>query len=112
MSGRCEAEVGAIKEALQAHVHKAPWKDVFKAGNLRRTMLVICFYTWQQLTGQAFESTYQTTFYANNGYEAQSFTYPIISSAIAVFVNFSAMYIVDILGCVHQSDLAYCLNSN
>lgn len=47
-NGNCEAEVQAIREALQEHVHKAPWTDLVRGTNLRRTMLVVVFYFFQQ----------------------------------------------------------------
>ena len=54
--GTCELEVQSIKEALQAQVHKAPWTNLVKGTNFRRTMLVLGSYTFQQITGQAFVS--------------------------------------------------------
>lgn len=73
-AGHCEAEIAAIKEALQEHVHKAPWWDMLRGSNFRRSMIVMIYYFFQQATGQAFVSTYQTTFYKTNGYADQAFT--------------------------------------
>lgn len=67
-SGQCEDEVALIQESLQAHVHKASWFAVFNRANFRRTSIVIMAYMFQQITGQAFVSTYQTVFYKNNGF--------------------------------------------
>ena len=47
--GRCDEEIRAIKEALSDQVHKAPWRDVFRGTNLRRTLIVIAFYFFQQV---------------------------------------------------------------
>ena len=48
-NGNCEAEVHAIREALQDNVHNAPWIDLVRGTNLRRTMLVVVFYFFQQV---------------------------------------------------------------
>jgi hypothetical protein len=48
--GTCEAEIQTIRAALQEHVHKGPWIDLFRGTNLRRTMLVIVFYFYQQVS--------------------------------------------------------------
>ncbi|CAL5867679.1 uncharacterized protein PFLUO_LOCUS1898 [Penicillium psychrofluorescens] len=91
IEGNCEAEIQAIKEALQEHVRKGPWLDLLRGPNFRRTMLVIT-------TGQAFVSTYQTTFYKQNGYAAKAFIYPVINSCLGFFAVLPAMYMVDKFG--------------
>ena len=48
--GNCEAEIHAIREALQEHVHKAPWLDLVRGTNLRRTMIVVVYYFFQQVS--------------------------------------------------------------
>ncbi|KAJ5818353.1 hypothetical protein N7474_003944 [Penicillium riverlandense] len=98
IEGNCEAEIQAIKEALQEHVRKGPWVDLLRGHNFRRTMLVIVYYFFQQTTGQAFVSTYQTTFYKQNGYAAEAFTYPVINSCLSFVAVLPAMYMVDKLG--------------
>lgn len=55
--GSCEAEIQAIKEALQDHIHKAPWWDLVRGSNLRRTALVIVYYFFQQV-GAIFSTVY------------------------------------------------------
>ncbi|KAH8880772.1 putative sugar transporter [Thozetella sp. PMI_491] len=97
-NGNCEAEIQAIKESLQDQVHKGPWIDLVRGSNLRRTMIVIVYYFFQQTTGQAFVSTYQTVFYATNGYAAEAFTYPIVSSCLGMVAVIPAMYLVEKLG--------------
>lgn len=47
--GRCEAEIQAIREALQEQVHKAPWVELVRGSNLRRTLLVLVYYFFQQV---------------------------------------------------------------
>ena len=47
--GRCDAEIQTIKEALQENVHKAPWTDLFRGNNFRRTMIVVVYYFFQQV---------------------------------------------------------------
>ncbi|OCT53283.1 sugar transporter [Cladophialophora carrionii] len=94
----CAAEIHAIREALQEHVHKAPWFDLLRGSNFRRTMIVMVYYFFQQTTGQAFVSTYQTTFYKTNGYADQAFTYPVISYCLSFLSVIPAMYMIDRIG--------------
>ncbi|KAJ5692590.1 hypothetical protein N7462_002013 [Penicillium macrosclerotiorum] len=97
-NGNCEAEIQAIRVSLQEKVHKAPWSEVWQGSNLRRTFLVMVYYFFQQATGQAFVSTYQTTFYKTNGYADQAFTYPIIGACLGFIAVLPAMYMVDRIG--------------
>ncbi|KAI0118709.1 general substrate transporter [Nemania sp. FL0031] len=90
----CEAEVQAIQEALHQHVEKAPWLELLRGSNLRRTMIVMVHYFLQQTTGQAFVSTYQTTFLKQNGFAAEAFTYPVINTALSFVAVIPAMYLV------------------
>ncbi|KAL3476667.1 general substrate transporter [Aspergillus californicus] len=94
----CDAELRQIRQGLHEEVHKASWADLVRGSNLRRTLIVIVFYFFQQATGQAFVSTYQTRFYQENGFAAQAYTYPIISSVIGMVAMFPAMYSIDRLG--------------
>ena len=84
--------------ALEARVHKAPWITLVQGNNLRRTGLVLAAYTFQQITGAAFVSYYQTTFYNQNGYAAEAFTYPVISASLTVLATFPGMWLVDSMG--------------
>ncbi|CAG1965224.1 unnamed protein product [Fusarium graminearum] len=94
--GRCDEEIRLIKETLRDQVHKGPWLDLFHGTNLRRTFLVFAFYFFQQATGQAFSSTYQTVFYKQEGYSSyQAFTYPIVTSVLGMIAVCPAMYMVD-----------------
>ncbi|KAJ9635683.1 uncharacterized protein PV06_08844 [Exophiala oligosperma] len=97
-NGNCAAEILAIREALHEEVHKAPWFDLVRGTNLRRTMLVVVYYFFQQTTGQAFVSTYQTVFYKQNGYADQAFTYPVITTCLGLVIVLVAMYMVEKLG--------------
>ncbi|CAK7213515.1 hypothetical protein SBRCBS47491_001826 [Sporothrix bragantina] len=97
-AGHCEAEIAAIRDSLQENVHKASWLDLVRGTNLRRTALVVVYYFFQQTTGQAFVSTYQTTFYKTNGFAAQAFTFPIITSCLGFLSVLPAMYLVDAAG--------------
>lgn len=47
--GKCQIEIHAIKEALQESIHKAPWADLLRGTNFRRTMLVMVYYFFQQV---------------------------------------------------------------
>lgn len=55
-----------------------------------------------QVTGQAFVSTYQTTFYKTNGYADQAFTYPIITAVLQWLAVIPGMYLVDRIGYVRH----------
>lgn len=97
-SGACAEELAVIQVQLQQRVHKASWLDCFRGTNARRTGLVIAYYIYQQITGQAWVSTYQTVFYKENGYADHAFTYPIISSCLSVLAVLPCMYFSDVLG--------------
>lgn len=97
-SGACTEELAVIQAQLQQKVHKASWLDCFRGTNARRTWLVVVFYIYQQITGQAFVSTYQTVFYKANGYATHAFTYPIISSVLSLVAVIPCMYFSDVLG--------------
>ncbi|KAF9879040.1 hypothetical protein CkaCkLH20_03273 [Colletotrichum karsti] len=97
-NGNCEAEIVAIRGALQSHVHKGTWTDLLRSTNFRRTTIVIVYYFFQQTTGQAFVSTYQTVFYRENRYAAHAFTYPIINSCLGMIAVLPSMYMVDKIG--------------
>jgi hypothetical protein len=47
---QCAAEILAIKTALREQVHKAPWLDLVRGTNLRRTALVMVYYFFQQVS--------------------------------------------------------------
>lgn len=49
--GYCEVEIQAIKDALQEKEHKAPWLELVRGSNFRRTMIVIVYYFFQQVSG-------------------------------------------------------------
>jgi hypothetical protein len=57
-------------------------------------------FTYQQITGQAFVSTYQTVFYKSNGFAAQAFTYPVINGVLGTLAVIPGMFLVDSLGWV------------
>ncbi|OCF32680.1 hypothetical protein I317_06080 [Kwoniella heveanensis CBS 569] len=97
-NGQCEQEIALIRETLAIHLHKAPWSDLFKGTNRRRTMIVLISFTFQQITGQAFVSTYQTVFYKSNGYADQAFLYPVINGVLQLFAVIPGMFLVDNLG--------------
>ncbi|RSL59922.1 hypothetical protein CEP54_007014 [Fusarium duplospermum] len=109
--GRCDEEIMAIKEALREQVHKGPWLDLVRGTNLRRTLIVFAFYFFQQTTGQAFASTYQTVFYKENGYADKAFTYPIITSVLGLLSVIPAMYLVDNLGRRYTLMISYIFQS-
>ncbi|OOQ81718.1 putative sugar transporter [Penicillium brasilianum] len=98
MNGNCEVEIQSIREALQQNVHKTSWPDLLRGTNLRRTMIVIVNYFFQQATGQAFVSTYSVVFYKTNGYAEYAFTYPLITACLGFLALLPAMYMVDKLG--------------
>lgn len=98
-----------IQQSLQTRIHKARWSATLQGTNLRRTILVVAFYAYQQITGafvgqgslrvgQAFISTFQTVFYQRNGYAAHSFTYPVISACLSVIACLPCMWFTDVWG--------------
>lgn len=97
-SGQCEEELASIKAGLTSNVHKNSWMSTLRGTNLRRTMLVVMFYTYGQITGQAFVSTYAVIFYQANGYAAHAFTYPIITSVFSILSCIPCMHFVDTAG--------------
>lgn len=46
----CAGEIEAIRHALQADVHKAPWRRLFSREHVRRTIIVMVFYFFQQVS--------------------------------------------------------------
>ncbi|KAL4783595.1 general substrate transporter [Aspergillus varians] len=97
-NGNCVAELLEIRQGLHEELHKASWMDLVRGSNLRRTLIVIACYFFQQATGQAFVSTYQTRFYQQNGFAEHAYTYPLISSVLGFVAVLMAMYCVDRLG--------------
>ncbi|KAL3459666.1 general substrate transporter [Aspergillus heterothallicus] len=93
-NGNCEAELQEIRDSLHEEVHKASWMDLVRGSNLRRTLIVIACYFFQQATGQAFVSTYQTRFYQQNGFAEHAYTYPLISSVLGLAAVPMAMYFI------------------
>ncbi|KAL4922079.1 general substrate transporter [Aspergillus aurantiobrunneus] len=110
-SGNCEAELHEIREGLHEEVHKASWLDLVRGTNLRRTLIVIVCYFFQQATGQAFVSTYQTRFYQQNGFAEHAYTYPLISSVLGVVAVLVAMCFVDKLGRRHTLFISYAFQA-
>lgn len=51
-----------------------------------------------QATGQAFISTYQTTFYKQNGYASEAFTYPVVNACLSFISVIPAMIMSDQIG--------------
>ncbi|KAL4985722.1 general substrate transporter [Aspergillus falconensis] len=97
-NGNCEAEFQKIRNSLHEDIHKASWADLVRGSNLRRTLIVIACYFFQQATGQAFVSTYQTRFYQQNGFAEHAYTYPVVSSVFGFAAVLIAMFLVDKLG--------------
>ncbi|KAL4790587.1 general substrate transporter [Aspergillus venezuelensis] len=108
---RCEAELLDIRESLHQDVHKAAWADLVRGSNLRRTLIVIACYFFQQATGQAFVSTYQTKFYQQNGFAEQAYTYPLVSSVIGLVAVLIAMYFIDRLGRRYMFIMSYAFQA-
>ncbi|KAL1406152.1 hypothetical protein Q8F55_007836 [Vanrija albida] len=91
-------ELATIKAQLEERIHKAPWRQTLQGTNRRRTFLVVAYYIYQQITGQAFISTYQTMFYKGNGYADQAFTYPIINAVLSILAVLPCMLLLDTVG--------------
>lgn len=58
-AGLCDEEVATIREALENKVEKGPWLDLFRKGNFNRTQIVVVYWVYQQITGQAFVGSFQ-----------------------------------------------------
>lgn len=99
-AGLCEEELVAIKDGLAAEVHKAPWIRCVQGTNLRRFLIVVIAFTFQQISGQAFTSTYQTVFYKTNGYADQAFTFPVINGVLGFLSVIPSMFLIDYVGYV------------
>ncbi|KAJ5756262.1 hypothetical protein N7533_005805 [Penicillium manginii] len=97
-NGKCEAEIREIRECLREVAYKSSWIDLIRGSNLRRTSIVIVFYFFQQVTGQAFVSTYQVKFYQQNGYAEYAYTYPLVCSVLSAVAVLIAMCFIDNLG--------------
>ncbi|KAJ5983457.1 hypothetical protein N7481_005556 [Penicillium waksmanii] len=110
-NGKCEAEISEIREGLREVVHKSAWIDLIRGSNLRRTSIVIVFYFFQQATGQAFVSTYQTKFYQQNGYAEYAYTYPLASSVLGVVAVLVAMCFIDKLGRRYTLFMSYAFQA-
>ncbi|CAG7916585.1 unnamed protein product [Penicillium olsonii] len=110
-NGKCEAELVEIRESLHEVVHKAKWIELVRGSNLRRTLIVIVCYFFQQATGQAFVSTYQTKFYQQNGYAEHAYTYPLASSVLGIIAVAIAMCFIDKLGRRHTLFISYAFQA-
>ncbi|CAG8282028.1 unnamed protein product [Penicillium salamii] len=110
-SGKCEAELSEIRQSLHEVVHKAAWIDLIRGSNLRRTSIVMIFYFFQQATGQAFVSTYQTKFYQQNGFAEQAYTYPLASSVLGLIAVGMAMCFIDRLGRRYTLFMSYAFQA-
>ncbi|CAG7916762.1 unnamed protein product [Penicillium olsonii] len=110
-NGKCEVELVEIRESLHEVVHKAKWIELVRGSNLRRTLIVIVCYFFQQATGQAFVSTYQTKFYQQNGYAEHAYTYPLASSVLGIIAVAIAMCFIDKLGRRHTLFISYAFQA-
>ncbi|ERS95112.1 hypothetical protein HMPREF1624_08604 [Sporothrix schenckii ATCC 58251] len=84
-AGMSRLEMDAIEEALAAHSQtdrKAPWTDMVRGTNLRRSAIAVGLLGIQQFLGQGFVSGYSPRFYATVGLSANAFNYNIGSSTI------------------------------
>ncbi|KAI1324482.1 general substrate transporter [Xylariaceae sp. FL0255] len=97
-SGRSHAELDDIQMALENKIGKAPWVDVFRGANLRRTTLVLLILLLQQLTGQGFVSQYSPRFYTSVGLGAHAFDYNIASATAGWVGCLLGMIASDIYG--------------
>ncbi|CAI7582343.1 unnamed protein product [Penicillium crustosum] len=111
LNGKYEAEISEIREGLREVAHKSAWIDLIRGSNLRRTSIVIVFYFFQQATGQAFVSTYQTKFYQQNGYAEYAYTYPLTSSVLGVVAVLVAMCFIDKLGRRYTLFMSYAFQA-
>ncbi|KAI5459520.1 general substrate transporter [Mariannaea sp. PMI_226] len=80
-SGATQLEADAIDECLQC-TEKAPWIELVRGTNLRRTLIAAGLLGLQQFLGQGFVSGYSPRFYATVGLSAHAFDYNIGSATI------------------------------
>lgn len=97
-AGGCEQEVAAIHEALENKVDKGSWMELFQGTNLRRTLIAIGVFTFQQFTGQAFASQYGPRFYQTVGLGSQAFNYQLISSGCSIIACLIGLMLIDSFG--------------
>lgn len=81
-AGMSRLEIDAIEEALVHDQEKAPWTDMVKGTNLRRSVIAVGLLGIQQFLGQGFVSGYSPRFYATVGLSKNAFNYNIGSSTI------------------------------
>ncbi|CAK7200719.1 hypothetical protein SEUCBS139899_003418 [Sporothrix eucalyptigena] len=81
-AGMSRLEIDAIEEAIANDQEKAPWTDMVKGTNLRRSVIAVGLLGIQQFLGQGFVSGYSPRFYATVGLSKNAFNYNIGSSTI------------------------------
>jgi MFS transporter, SP family, sugar:H+ symporter len=96
-----DEELEAEFEALQAGAKVVPeqgkWVEIWQGANRKRTFVVLGMNFFQQVTGQAFVSTYSAVFVAGLG-TVNPFTMTVTNMACYLFVMAIGLYLNDMVG--------------
>ncbi|KAI1329931.1 sugar transporter-domain-containing protein [Xylariaceae sp. FL0255] len=97
-AGLSRLEINAIQEAIENELEKAPWINMVKGVNLRRSLIGCGLLGLQQLLGQGFVSGYSPRFYATVGLSKYAFDYNIGSATIGWGGALFGMLLSDFVG--------------
>ena len=96
-----EIEISAEFEYLQTSLRSMPEQgkfiELFNKANRKRTAIAIGMNTFQQVTGQAFVSTYSATFISGLG-TVNPFTMTVINLCCYLLVVAGGLYLNDRVG--------------
>lgn len=78
----CEAEIRSMEDDIEAHKNSSTsWFALFQGTNRRRTLIASGVWTFQQVTGQTFVSSYAVPFWVSAGLGSAAFNYSLGLSA-------------------------------
>ncbi|KAJ5212494.1 uncharacterized protein N7498_004140 [Penicillium cinerascens] len=97
-SGVNRLEVDAIEEAVRNDLEKAPWIELIRGVNLRRTLIGSGLLGLQQFLGQNLVSGYSPRFYATVGLSKEAFNYNIGSATVGWAGSLLGILLSDFLG--------------
>ncbi|GFZ46602.1 hypothetical protein JCM24511_03822 [Saitozyma sp. JCM 24511] len=94
-------EVEAIEQAIleaKRLSSQGGWIELFRGTNLRRTMIAIWIFIFQQWTGQQFVTSYGPTFYTSVGRGSQAFIYTLIGGILHLVLGLPFAWAYDKVG--------------
>ncbi|OAA65781.1 General substrate transporter [Niveomyces insectorum RCEF 264] len=97
-AGTSRLEIEAIDDSVHSEHGKAPWTDMVRGTNLRRSAIAVGLLGVQQFLGQGFVSGYSPRFYATVGLSKNAFNYNIGSSAVGWIGCLIGMVASDFIG--------------